>query len=249
MSGDVNDIETTIRSLLGVNKYEAAAYLALLKLGKAKPQDIAKESSVPSQRIYDVLRSLESMGLVTEFDGVYQPIEPRQAINAIAESEIMKSLEKANRLRELGDLLSRTYGTNIREGARVSLVRGLNNVFGAAMSYGSSCNSRPIFMAFKVFDRLAELLPELRKLVASLPSGALVIVPKGSLERYRQLADEFKRLGIEFVESEAAFIDLMVSCNAVIIGLPHGDDAVAVVVVDKDFSEAMYRRLSEFISR
>ena len=50
--------------LLGLNKYEARAYEALVRLGKAGASDIARDSGVPYGRIYDVLNSLVSKSLV-----------------------------------------------------------------------------------------------------------------------------------------------------------------------------------------
>jgi len=240
------ELESKLRSLLGLNKYEAETYSALLRLGSGRPADIARESSVPAQRVYDILKSLESMGLVTEADGVYRLVDPRQAMSAIAQAEVLQSLERARALSELGDEIAKAFGS--AQGPAVTLIKGLSNVLGAAVSYGSSCSSRPIFMAFKVFDRLPQLLPELRRLVRSLPSGALIIVPRGLLAKYKESAEEFRGYGVEFVESDLAFLDLMVSCNTVIVGLPRGDDAVAVVVNDKDFAEAMYNRLEALLA-
>lgn len=50
--------------LLGLNKYEATSYEALVKLGKAGAQEISRESTVPYGRIYDVLNSLVAKGLI-----------------------------------------------------------------------------------------------------------------------------------------------------------------------------------------
>ena len=49
--------------LLGLNKYEALAYEALVLLGKAGAAQIARESGVPYGRIYDTLYSLVNKGL------------------------------------------------------------------------------------------------------------------------------------------------------------------------------------------
>ena len=51
-------------SELRLTKNEAKAYETLLRLGKSKASEISKESGVPYGRIYDVLASLESKGLV-----------------------------------------------------------------------------------------------------------------------------------------------------------------------------------------
>lgn len=50
---------------LGLGRYEARAYLALLELGEVKAAQIAAASGVPRGRIYEVLQSLHEKGLVT----------------------------------------------------------------------------------------------------------------------------------------------------------------------------------------
>ncbi len=64
-----SDIEARLRSVLGLNKYQALAYEALLKSGPMKAQEVARLTGIPQQRIYDTLRSLVDAGLVTERDG------------------------------------------------------------------------------------------------------------------------------------------------------------------------------------
>jgi sugar-specific transcriptional regulator TrmB len=50
--------------LLGLNKYEAMAYQALIRLGKSGASEISQNSGVPYGRIYDTLNSLVAKGLI-----------------------------------------------------------------------------------------------------------------------------------------------------------------------------------------
>src|SRR3990172_10978201 len=54
---------------IGLSKYEACAYLALLGQGDSTAVEIADRASVPRQRIYDVLTSLRDKGLIEIRDG------------------------------------------------------------------------------------------------------------------------------------------------------------------------------------
>ena len=49
---------------VGLNAYEAAAYLSLLKLGVSEASDIYRDSEVPYGKIYSVLESLAGKGFV-----------------------------------------------------------------------------------------------------------------------------------------------------------------------------------------
>jgi len=54
-----------IKGLLKLNQYEARVLLALcLEGGPRTVREISKRSDVPVQRVYDVLESLKSKGLV-----------------------------------------------------------------------------------------------------------------------------------------------------------------------------------------
>jgi sugar-specific transcriptional regulator TrmB len=54
---------------LGLNKYEARAYLALLGHDESSAVEVANRARIPRQRIYDVLASLRDWGMVVTRDG------------------------------------------------------------------------------------------------------------------------------------------------------------------------------------
>jgi len=55
--------------ILGLSKYEACAYLALLGHDDSTAVEVADRAGVPRQRIYDVLTSLRDKGLIDIRDG------------------------------------------------------------------------------------------------------------------------------------------------------------------------------------
>lgn len=59
----MNDILFEKLQKLGLNLYEAKAYVGLLKIGTANAYKISKESGIPRARIYDILESLAKLGL------------------------------------------------------------------------------------------------------------------------------------------------------------------------------------------
>ncbi len=52
----------------GLSQYQAEAYVTLLSLGSVSATALADACSVPTARIYDVLRDLESMGYIETFE-------------------------------------------------------------------------------------------------------------------------------------------------------------------------------------
>lgn len=59
------DSELTPLVEAGLTRYEAAAYLALIRRNRATGAEVARLAKLPRQRIYDVLDSLAARGLVT----------------------------------------------------------------------------------------------------------------------------------------------------------------------------------------
>lgn len=92
--------------LLGLNKYEALAYEALARFGKAGASQIARESSVPYGRIYDTLHSLVSKGLaiiIPEKAKRFAPAPPEmlEKLFTAREADFTKLRQDINRLKSV----------------------------------------------------------------------------------------------------------------------------------------------------
>ena len=105
----------------GLTKYESKAYLSLLS-GMCDARTLASKSGVPFGRIYDVLASLESKGLVEKQMSrpkKFLAVEPKIALKRLLDlkneetKSLMKSLfEKAG---ELEDELNRNFNKAHKE--------------------------------------------------------------------------------------------------------------------------------------
>src|SRR4051812_30293057 len=76
---------------LGLNAYEAKAYVALLGKDSFTAPQVADRSGVPRQRIYDILASLVERGLAISRPGKqgtrYAAVAPQTALNALLARE------------------------------------------------------------------------------------------------------------------------------------------------------------------
>jgi HTH-type transcriptional regulator, sugar sensing transcriptional regulator len=82
---------------LGLTKYEANAYLALMRRDASTPADVARLAKIPRQRIYDVLATLAEKGLATQRPGPpakYAPVSPEFAIERL----LLRRREELDRL-------------------------------------------------------------------------------------------------------------------------------------------------------
>lgn len=70
----------------GLSQYEKMAYTTLLRIGRSKSQEIAKESNVSYGRIYEILEKLTDKGLITLFPTepkTFEAIDPKLAFKLI----------------------------------------------------------------------------------------------------------------------------------------------------------------------
>jgi sugar-specific transcriptional regulator TrmB len=73
---------------VGLNAYEAAAYLSLLKLGVSEASAIYRDSEVPYGKIYSVLESLAGKGFVeiqTSRPKKFRAVDPELALDILLE--------------------------------------------------------------------------------------------------------------------------------------------------------------------
>ncbi|MGC9071351.1 MAG: TrmB family transcriptional regulator [Acidilobus sp.] len=240
------DVEARVRAVLGLNKYQASAYTVLLKSGPMRAQEVARAADIPQQRVYDTLRSLVEMGLVIERDGAFEATNPVESLGLFAKREIASALARAGDIERLAQDLQALRGSALARPV-VMMLKGMASVMGAALREVADCDERPLFIAYKVFDRLGQLLPVLRALASQAGPGTRVILPRGYLEKYAQYKVEFERYGLLFTESDLAFIDLMIACDTVIIGVPYLSDVIAVMIKDKEFAEGLRKGVTRAV--
>lgn len=105
------DDTNLIRQLtnLGLNGYEARAYVALTERGGCTAADVAKISGLPRQRIYDVLASLVEKGLASTRPGSvvkYVATEPGQAMEGLIVAHRQQLVDLEAQAAAVGETLS-----------------------------------------------------------------------------------------------------------------------------------------------
>jgi predicted transcriptional regulator len=93
---------------LGLNEYEAKAYIATVALGEGTVKEISEKSGVPRSRTYDVMSRLADKGLVEE--GTSAPKCYRANEPMIASHHLMEEIRHANEeiLKELNEIGKRS---------------------------------------------------------------------------------------------------------------------------------------------
>lgn|GEM_PF-1100319 len=122
MDGKYNEILEFLE-FIGLKSYEGKAYLALLSLGESTAPKISSKAGIPLPRIYDVLESLTTKGLVEVKPGrprVYKAIPPSIALNYYVRRYIENILTLNEKI--IGEL-SRLYSSTSYERPLIWLSR------------------------------------------------------------------------------------------------------------------------------
>lgn len=102
---------TDVMTALGLNRYEAAVYITLVRNPRMTAPQIAARSHVPRQRVYDILNELCRKGLVAERAGkrrCFGPVDPALALpDLLREHKRQQSLENERRGQTIKDLVAR----------------------------------------------------------------------------------------------------------------------------------------------
>ena len=232
-------MEEKLRTVLGLNKYEARLYLAVLR-GANTPQEAAATSGVPLPRVYDVARRLEHRGLLRRRGKWYDPVDPEEAASRIASLKLVEAAVAAKNIAELGRRLKELAPR--AKGVGVELVRGLEEVLATSLAIVAGARE-VVFVAWKAAERLDLVRPIIEPYIDILRGKKVtVILPEGY--RLTPEAEELlRRMEAETLRMKGLAMDMMIADSThIVLGVPDPeakDEAVAIVVRSPEFASAL----------
>ncbi|AHG01610.1 transcriptional regulator, TrmB (plasmid) [Halostagnicola larsenii XH-48] len=138
----------------GLSPYQADAFVTLLERGSASATDIAKASSVPDARIYDVLRDLEEDGYIETYE--------QDSLHARAHdpSDVLSDLRaRADRFNTAADEIEDRWSRPALEDHKVSIVKRLDTVLARTDELIRSAEDQvKIAVTIGQFDELSDAL-------------------------------------------------------------------------------------------
>ncbi len=235
--------ERIIASLmkLGLTRYEALAYLALVKLGSGTVSDIHRISGVPTTKLYEVLNRLEARGwvdILRERPLKFKARPPREVLDT-AVQDILRDVEDTK------NILDQIYEKRLEvERSDVWMVRGFNNVESKMISMIRNARERVLL----ALSRLAvNFLNKARKaLLDAYWRGVDVKVLMGRIDKVPDLGGiEIVTMGPVPVGPEISVVHSMIVVDAaeLLLVLPIGmsqgrlSDVVGVWVRDKSLAQ------------
>jgi sugar-specific transcriptional regulator TrmB len=148
----------------GLSQYQAEAYSTVLRLGAASATEIADACTVPTARIYDVLRDLESKGYIETYE--------QDSLRARARDpdEVLDDLrERATLLTDAAAEIEERWEEPAVDTHKVSIVKRFDTVFDRAAALISEAENE-VQLAVTP-DQFEELRPALRR---AYDSGAII---------------------------------------------------------------------------
>lgn len=131
----LEDFENAVSELrrIGLSRYEARAYLALLVMGELTPRDLSEITGIPYTKVYEVLKRLESKGWVRRVSDkplVFAAQKPEEVIVTIREefeAKLRRAERTLKRMEEIGLGLVKPAGMYMvrRIDALERIIRGI----------------------------------------------------------------------------------------------------------------------------
>ncbi|WP_416839460.1 TrmB family transcriptional regulator [Haloferax sp. DFSO52] len=225
---DTAELRTALRNA-GLSQYQSEAYVALLQLGAASATELADACAVPTARIYDVLRDLESKGYIETYE------QDSLHARACDPKSVMQDLKsRAVQLDEAAGEIEARWQQPAVDSHMLSIVKRFETVFSRAEELVRNAKSEvQLSITPKQFEALRPALTE------AYENGALVKLslhpdqgdelPSIDEELFQGTATEVRRrtLPTPFV----AIVDRTGACFA-----PHADSMNQYGVLVDDYT-------------
>ncbi len=209
----VEEVESVLRSKLGLSPYESRAYTALISKTSVEPSQLTSLTGIPRPRAYDVLRGLVSKGLAVEQLGRpvrYSAIDPKYGLVGLFDSIERRSKDQLVDLHSMVDKLALRLGRSFTdsrrkagEEQRVWVTGSSEAVWAQFLFLKEHCLKEYVgiargtsFPPYKIFLAEQKMLGRgvKARLVRPFPPNA----PKQTLKWY----EELMRKGFQFKQSE-----------------------------------------------
>lgn len=140
---------------MGLNQYQAQAYVALLARGKMTAGQLSEEGAIPRPRTYDVLESLKQIGFVAERQGrpvQYAPLPVEEAVKTMRKHRQVAFEEELEQLENLGGKLQTAFKASsvepaALEGEHVWTLKGRGTIYSKMASMIQNAKKQVVLAA------------------------------------------------------------------------------------------------------
>jgi sugar-specific transcriptional regulator TrmB len=195
---------------LGLNKYEALAYMALLSEESLSAYKLSDKSKVPFGRIYDSLRILENKGLIEVIPGKpkkYLVRNPKNSINVLLDEKN----NKIEMLRNEIDSFSNKFKKNKKSNYEITVMQGRPNFVKCVVEHFDYDKE---FYATSEEFRLEKWFPSIHRYATKSANTRFVLIDKNKANMKR--INELKNFGINFKHYVLENVRILVSDESLV---------------------------------
>ncbi len=245
MKGDTARAAELVQSGLGLTRYQARAYVAVLQ-GYRTAREIAGRARIPVTRVYDTLERLAEMGLVQRTGQGYVALEPRAAVKAglqVLRSRFDEEFHERERL--LAEFLRVVEGWEVlgEQEFDAAVLNGLGPVI--AKTHELCMRGGRLLFAVR---KAVKLKHEFMRVVEQLHGKEVVFILHPSVQTSDEDRAFFERVGARVAISSAVLLDILVTdAGEALLGLPLDEEPVAVWVRHRGFAGSLLEALTEVL--
>ncbi len=189
-------------SELNFSEKESQVYLALLEVGSAKAQEIAKKTDLNRTTIYDIFEVLMHKGLVSKYKkgatNYFNALEPRHLLTYLEREKEEQAKKVEKQKQKVSELLPQLISMQNIFGASKPKVQFFEGEKGMREAYEDTLSSKEIILAYAnaetMHKALPNFFPEYYKRRAEKRIFIRAIIPRNkvSIERVSHNQEEMR---------------------------------------------------------
>lgn len=186
---------------LNFTEKENKVYLALLELGSAKANDLAKKTNINRTTVYDIAESLAQKGLITKYkkraSTIFNARNPKDILNYLDREKEEKIQEIEKRKIDLKALLPQLLSLQNTQSTKPK-VEFFEGEKGMREAYEDTLTCKDIIYGYANVQTMHEGLPNFfpdyykRRVAKKIPSKGFLPKNKLSLERIKYNKEELR---------------------------------------------------------
>lgn len=187
---------------LNFSEKESQVYLALLEVGSAKPNDLAKKTDLNRTTVYDICNVLMQKGLISKYkkrgSTYFNALEPKRLLNYLEREKEEKIKEIERQQKKVSEIMPQFISLQDIYSKTRPRVQFFEGEKGMREAYEDTLTSKEIILAYAnpqtMHEGLPNFFPEYYKRRAESKIFIRAIAPKNemSLERLAHNQEEMR---------------------------------------------------------
>lgn len=220
---------------LGLNPKEAKVYVACFEVGSGSAQRIAERAKLPKSTTFDILKSLNSKGLVS--------ITKKKSSNIFLASDLGIFQEKMKRQKDAFEKIYPELYALYNSGKHKPKIRFFDGKAGMSVLTQEVLKEAKDIDGFgcsdEAFRKLSEYFPDFPKRRAEKKIPIRLILKDTPHSRERERSGKYQLRYAKVVPIDVDFASMMWIWNNKLALIGFGEDIMIIIIENRDFANMM----------